>query len=67
MKVTKYFTATGTTPDDLDRAVNSMLQKGYQPYGSPYDVVDGPSCQAMVKFETAEQVVPPITPGVGLG
>lgn len=63
MKVTKYFTATGSNSDDLDRSVNSMIQKGYQPYGSPYDIEDGPIAQAMVKVEEPSMAAP----GVGLG
>lgn len=63
MKATKYFTATGSNSDDLDRSVNSMIQKGYQPYGSPYDIEDGPIAQAMVKVEEPSMAAP----GVGLG
>ncbi len=63
MKVTKYFTATGSNSDDLDRSVNSMIQKGYQPYGSPYDIEDGPIAQALVKVE--EPVPPPTGAAVG--
>ena len=56
MKVTKYFTATGTNTEDLDKAVNSMIQKGYQPFGNAYDVEDGPICQTMVRVEEAAPV-----------
>ena len=64
MKISKYYTATGTNPEDLDRSVNSMMQKGYQPYGNPYDIEEGPIAQAMVKLEEPPPPPPPPAPAV---
>lgn len=53
-KIVKYITAIGF-PDGthslkLDFSVSSLIEGGYQPYGSPYSHGDY-ACQAMVKYE----------------
>ena len=52
-RITEYATARGSTIKDLDLRVNEFIQKGLQPFGSPYTVEgDEPlACQAMVKYE----------------
>jgi|HubBroStandDraft_1064217.scaffolds.fasta_scaffold83825_3 hypothetical protein len=44
MKTILYHTASAATAVELDKAVNALLDEGYQLYGSPYlsdRVVDG--------------------------
>jgi len=36
MKITHYRTVSATHAGLLDDVVNELIQKGYQPYGSPY-------------------------------
>jgi hypothetical protein len=36
MKIILYHTAGASTASELDTAVNSLLDEGYQLYGSPY-------------------------------
>ncbi len=52
-RITEYATARGSTLKDLDARVNEFIQRGLQPFGSPYRI-EGPeplACQAMVKYE----------------
>jgi hypothetical protein len=52
-KILEYFTAVDTDVKGLDKQMDSFVQDGYQPYGSPY-VVPGDKvqiCQAVVLFE----------------
>lgn len=59
MKITKYTTAYGNNPLELDASVNKHLANGWQPYGNPYateNPVEGAMesmllAQAMVKAE----------------
>lgn len=60
MKIKHYVTAFSNDVLKLDREVNELLAKGYQPYGNPYisknDDVGGINdrflaCQAMVVYE----------------
>jgi hypothetical protein len=48
MKIVEYKTATGTTPDQLDKEVNELLDQGYQIYGDPYSTGELLVSQAMV-------------------
>ena len=53
-KIIKYNTAQDSDPRGLDKRVNTLIEMGYQPYGSPYSAFNGRSinlCQAMVKVE----------------
>jgi hypothetical protein len=58
MRIKHYVTAFANDVVKLDRAVNELLAKGYQPYGDPY-VADSATteperflaCQAMVSYE----------------
>jgi hypothetical protein len=36
MKIIDYKTASASDVTKLDAEVNSLIQRGYQPYGSPY-------------------------------
>ncbi len=52
-RITEYATARGSNIKDLDARVNELIQRGLQPFGSPY-MVEGPEplvCQAMVQYE----------------
>lgn len=59
MKITKYATAYGNNPRELDEAVNKLIASGWQPFGNPYateNPVEGAMesqmyAQAMVKAE----------------
>ena len=53
-RITEYVTARGATIKDLDARVNEFIQKGLQPFGSPYTMEgDEPlACQAMVRYES---------------
>ncbi len=53
-RITEYATARGSTIKDLDARVNEFIQRGLQPFGSPY-FLDGDeplTCQAMVKYDS---------------
>jgi hypothetical protein len=52
-RITEYATARGSTIKDLDARVNEFIQRGLQPFGSPYTTqgAEHLTCQAMVKFE----------------
>jgi hypothetical protein len=52
----EYFTAVDTDCKSLDKQVDSLVQRGYEPYGSPY-VIPGDKiqiCQAIVRFENLD-------------
>ncbi len=52
-KILEYFTAVDNDPKSLDKQVDSLVQQGYEPYGSPY-VLPGATiqvCQAIVRYE----------------
>ena len=52
-RILEYFNAVDTDIKTLDKQVNSLVQDGYQPLGSPY-VVPGEKpliCQAVVMYE----------------
>ncbi len=51
-EIAEYITARDSNIKDLDIAVNELIQRGFQPFGSPY-VTEGDeflACQAMVKY-----------------
>ena len=52
-RITEYATARGSTIKDLDSRVNEFIQRGLQPFGSPYTTTgeEHLSCQAKVKVE----------------
>jgi hypothetical protein len=52
-KILEYFTAVDTDTKSLDKQVDSLVQQGYDPFGSPY-VIPGEKiqiCQAIVRYE----------------
>jgi len=55
-KILEYFTATDTDVKGLDKQVDAYVQRGYEPYGSPY-VVPGEKvliCQAIIRYDDPE-------------
>jgi hypothetical protein len=57
-KILEYFTAADTDLKSLDKQVDSLIQAGYEPYGSPY-VIPGEKpqiCQAIVRIENPEMM-----------
>jgi hypothetical protein len=55
-KILEYFTAVDADTKGLDKQVDSLIQKGYEPYGSPY-VIPGEKtqvCQAIVRWENLD-------------
>lgn len=55
-KILEYFTAVDADTKGLDKQVDSLIQKGYEPYGSPY-VIPGEKiqvCQAIVRYENLD-------------
>lgn len=60
MRIKHYVTAFSNDLVKLDREVNELIAKGYQPYGNPYisdnEIAGGTdrflACQAMVLYET---------------
>ena len=55
-KILEYFTAVDGDIKGLDQQVDSLIQRGYEPYGSPY-VIAGEKvqvCQAIVRFENLD-------------
>jgi hypothetical protein len=71
MRIKHYVTALSNDVVKLDREVNELLAKGYQPFGSPYiskndergaDVDRFIACQAMVLYE--EPVRPEVNPSL---
>jgi hypothetical protein len=59
MKIIEYKTATGSNIPALDKAVNKLIEQGFEPYGQPYfETWDDPSVmdkngffQAMIRKE----------------
>lgn len=52
-KFLEYFTVVDADTKGLDKQVDSFVQQGYEPYGSPY-VIPGAKpqiCQAVVRCE----------------
>ena len=52
-KILEYFTAVDTDLKGLDKQVDSFVEQGFEPYGSPY-VIPGEKiqiCQAIVRYE----------------
>ncbi len=55
-KILEYFTAVDTDIKGLDKQVDSLVQQGFQPYGSPY-VIPGEKvqiCQAIIRCENPD-------------
>lgn len=55
-KILEYFTAVDTDVKALDKQVDSLIQQGCEPYGSPY-VIPGEKvqiCQAIIRFEDVD-------------
>jgi hypothetical protein len=55
-KILEYFTAVDTDIKSLDKQVNSLVQQGLEPYGSPY-VIPGEKpqvCQAIIRYENLD-------------
>lgn len=68
MKIKHYTTAFANDVVKLDREVNELLAKGYQPYGNPYisdsEGAEGGTdrflaCQAMISYEEPLPVTGP--------
>lgn len=49
-EIVEYITAAESSRNDLDTRVNEMIQRGFQPFGSPYVKDNSVPCQAMVKY-----------------
>jgi len=52
-KMLEYFTAVDADIKGLDKQVNSLVEEGYLPYGSPY-IIPGDKvqiCQAIVMYD----------------
>ena len=56
MKATKYATAFGNNPRELDEAVNKHLASGWQLYGNPY-ATENPVKDAMEPQILAQAMV----------
>jgi len=57
-RITQYKTVKGSKYIiNLDKEVNALLAKGFQPFGSPYLFQDIElfACQAMVRYEDAPE------------
>lgn len=55
-KILEYFTVVDTDTKGLDKQVDSFVQQGYEPYGSPY-VIPGEKaqvCQAIIRCENLD-------------
>lgn len=52
-KIVEYWTVSETDVDDFSREVTSLINMGYQPYGSPY-ALGVHFCQALVKYEDGQ-------------
>jgi hypothetical protein len=52
-RITEYATARASSTKDLDARVNEFIQRGLQPFGSPYTMEGAEPlvCQAMVMYE----------------
>jgi hypothetical protein len=56
MKITKYSTAYGNNPRELDEAVNRQIAAGWQPFGNPY-ATENPIKEAMEHLLLAQAMV----------
>ncbi len=57
-KILEYFTAVDTDIKGLDKQVDSLVERGYEPYGSPY-VIPGEKpqvCQAIIRCENLDSM-----------
>jgi hypothetical protein len=57
-KILEYFTAVDTDTKSLDKQVDSFVEQGYEPYGSPY-IIPGEKiqiCQAIVRYENVDSM-----------
>jgi hypothetical protein len=57
-KILEYFTAVDTDTKGLDKQVDSFVEQGYEPYGSPY-IIPGDKtqvCQAIVRYENVDSM-----------
>ena len=57
-KILEYFTAVDTDIKGLDKQVDSLVQQGYAPFGSPY-VIPGEKpqiCQAIIRAENLDSM-----------
>jgi len=57
-KILEYFTAVDTDIKGLDKQVDSFVEQGYEPYGSPY-IIPGDKiqvCQAVVRYENVDSM-----------
>jgi len=54
--IMEYITAAESSRTDLDTRVNELIQRGFQPFGSPYVKDNSFPCQAMVKYAEAATV-----------
>ena len=55
-KILEYLTVVDADTKGLDKQVDSLVQRGYEPYGSPY-VIPGEKpqvCQAVVRCESLD-------------
>ena len=55
-KILEYLTVVDADTKGLDKQVDSLVQRGYEPYGSPY-VIPGEKpqvCQAIVRCESLD-------------
>lgn len=55
-KILEYLTAVDTDVKGLDKQIDSLVQQGFQPYGSS-DVVPGEKiqiCQAIIRCENLD-------------
>lgn len=56
--ITEYTTARADNFKDLDATVNALIEKGYQPFCSPYTTDSNReflACQAMVKVSQSAE------------
>ncbi len=53
-RVKAYKTVIKSSFSEFDRAVNDEIEKGFEPFGNPYELDDEKFfvCQAMVKYES---------------
>lgn len=55
-KILEYFTVVDADTKGLDKQVDSFVEQGYEPYGSPY-IIPGDKiqvCQAIVRYENVD-------------
>ena len=62
MLLTKYYTATGANPNELDMQVNRLLMQGWTLYGTPYIWSHARAgelfCQALIQTAQPEERTP---------